>query len=208
MYSLWTSFLPTTPVSQRSSQKDGPMEYECHLSPWKVIQLLKYTSYHYLIYPKFGFIWPCCSPLSLISFLIMFHHFFLVGLSLFLHKHQHPCASALIPSNKCIVHRNHDAQCKKFSLKSNIYIIADSSLSSPQDVEGDCTRATTSSVKRWTIQGLTCNGCVERVRSFVQVRVTSIECIQPITSSDHPISMYVSWLWKCILAYVNPPTLS
>ena len=109
----------------------------------------------------------------------MIHHFFLVTLLLFLQVHQHPCVSALIPSNKCIVHGNDVGQCKSIPQKSDIFIVADSS-SSPDIIssspEGEM-RTTPSSVKKWIVQGLSCNGCVERVRSFVQVHNTSSSVI-------------------------------
>ena len=92
------------------------------------------------------------------------HHqrIFLIALCLFLQV----CASALLPSNHHnIIHRKNDAACKKVSRKSSIFVVADTSLSS-QDTETD----TRPSIKQWILQGLTCNGCVERVRSFVQVR--------------------------------------
>lgn len=92
------------------------------------------------------------------------HRIFLLALFLLIQV----CASALLPSNLLnIIHRKIDGGRKKVSSKTIIFVVADSS-SSSQDTETD----TIPSVKRWIIQGLTCNGCVERVRSFVQVRGT------------------------------------
>ena len=119
-----------------------------------------------LIHPKLASF--CCVVFQ--ASIIMIHHFFLVTLLLFLQVHQHPCASALIPSNKCIVHGNDLGQCKSIPQKSDIFVVADSS-SSP-GAEGEI-NTTPPSVKKWIVQGLSCNGCVERVRSFVQVHNTS-----------------------------------
>ena len=111
------------------------------------------------------------------------HHIVLIVLLACLPR----CTSAWIPSNHCLLHhRNkHDPECQTSSSRkaSNIFVVADSSFPSSRDTE--------SSVKRWIIQGLTCNGCVERVKSMVQVRHHFLLLLL-LLSDDHPIHHFFS----------------
>ena len=131
---------------------------------------------------------------------IKMHRNFLVALFFFLQIQQH--ASALIPSKICMVHRSNDAQSQKVSRKASILIAADAS--SSRDAEEEAS-TTTSSVKRWILQGLTCNGCVERVRSFVQVHA---DHFQSLFSLLYPsILIFTVVQGSTITPLSHPPTL-